>query len=561
MAVLNEALADELQRQGVTRVFTLLGEDVVQLGVQLTQRGIKLVSARHESGAIAMADGYARVSGELAVALISRGPGVTNALTGLENAAKASNPVLVITGDNAPTTRGVIYSKWLDQTALFKAAEIPFVTIDSPDSAVADLAAVTEWVRGGKLMVAQFPGEILEATAGQAPASITLPPPRPVPGPPDPEQITLLADLLGEDWAFAHPVILGGRGAYRAGAKQALQELGDRIGAILATTLMGKGLYDDDPFSVGISGTYSSEAAIELLGMADVVLAFGSSLDPLTTINGSLWSKARVFRFDADPAQADKGSVPAEIFVEADARLAAEALVAELDRRGHKVTGMRNDRVRAQIAEARIPPRHRDIGRPGSLDPRQVMMTLDELLPDERNVVLDNGHHAAFSTAHLRVPDPGAFLTPLEFHCVGASTGMATGAALARPDRMTLFCVGDTGALMTFGDIESIARHRLPVVVVVVDDGGLGAEIQYLRVLGIDDTVAREHTPSFAEVGRGLGFDAYTIETLDDLTALRETIAEPTGPVLLHVRVTEDVKADWVEVVMLGHRSKEPAVA
>ena len=147
MTVLNEALADELQRQGVTRVFTLLGEDVVQLGVCLTQRGIELVSARHESCAVAMADGYARVSGELAVALISRGPGVTNALTGLANAAKASNPVLVITGDNAPTTRGVIYSKWLDQTALFEAAEIPFVTIDSPDSAVADLAAATDWVR------------------------------------------------------------------------------------------------------------------------------------------------------------------------------------------------------------------------------------------------------------------------------------------------------------------------------------------------------------------------------------------------------------------------------
>jgi thiamine pyrophosphate-dependent acetolactate synthase large subunit-like protein len=324
---------------------------------------------------------------------------------------------------------------------------------------------------------------------------------------------------------------------------------------------MGKGLFDEDPFSVGISGTYSNESAIELLGMADVVLAFGSSLDPLTTISGELWSKARVFRFDGDPAQEQRGSVPAEIFVQADARLAAEALVAELDRRGHRVTGMRNDRVRAQIAQARVPPRHRDAGRAGSLDPRQVMMTLDELLPDERTVVLDNGHHAAFSTAHLRVPDPGAFLSPLEFHCVGASTGMATGAALARPDRMTLYCVGDTGALMTFGDIESIARHRLPVVVVVVDDGGLGAEIQYLRVLGIDDAVAREHTPSFADVGRGLGFDSYSIETLEDLKELGDTIARPTGPVLLHVRVTEDVKADWVEVVMLGHKSQEPAVA
>lgn len=561
MPDLNEALAAELHRQGVKRVFCLLGEDVVRLGVGLTERGIELVSARHESGAVAMADGYARVSGELAVALISRGPGVTNALTGLANAAKASNPVLVITGDNAPATRGVIYSKWLDQTALFEAAEIPFVTIDSADSAVADLAAAAEWARGGKLMVAQLPGEILEATAGSAPASVALPAPRPVPGPPDPEQITLLADLLQEDWAFAHPVILGGRGAHRAGAAPALRELADRTGAILATTLMGKGLFDDDPFSVGVSGTYSTESAIELLGMADVVLAFGSSLDPLTTLSGELWSKARVFRFDADPAQEENGSVPTEIFVHADARLAAEALVAELDRRNHRVTGMRNDHVRAQIAASRIPPRHRDAGRPGALDPRQVMMALDELLPDERTVVLDNGHHTAFSTAHLRVPDPGAFLSPLEFHCVGAATGMATGAAVARPDRTTVFCVGDTGALMTFGEIESIARHRLPIVVVIVDDGGLGAEIQYLRVLGVADAVAREKTPSFADVGRGLGFETHTIETLDDLTALRDTLARPTGPVMLHVRVTEDVKADWVEVVMLGHKNREPAVA
>jgi thiamine pyrophosphate-dependent acetolactate synthase large subunit-like protein len=298
--------------------------------------------------------------------------------------------------------------------------------------------------------------------------------------------------------------------------------------------------------------------------MADVVLAFGSSLDPLSTLSGELWANSRVFRFDSDPAQEARGSVPAEIFVPADARLAAEALVAELDRRGHKVTGMRNDKVRGQIAASRVPPRHRDAGAPGALDPRQVMMTLDEILPLERTVVLDNGHHAAFSTAHLRVPDPGAFLSPLEFHCVGASTGMATGAALARPDRTTLFCIGDTGALMTFGELESIARHRLPIVVVVVDDGGLGAEIQYLRVLGIEETVALERTPSFAEVGRALGFEAHSIQTLDEITALRETIAAPTGPVMLHVRVTDTVKADWIEVVMLGHKrqpSQEPAVA
>jgi acetolactate synthase-1/2/3 large subunit len=159
VAALNEALADELQRQGVKTVFGLLGEDVAKLGVALERRAIAFRSARHESGAIAMADGYARVSGELAVALISRGPGVSNALTDLMTAAKASNPVVVITGDCDPSIRSTVYSKWLDQRALFEAADIPFVTIDSPESAVADLAAAFDWARAGKLIVAQFPGD------------------------------------------------------------------------------------------------------------------------------------------------------------------------------------------------------------------------------------------------------------------------------------------------------------------------------------------------------------------------------------------------------------------
>jgi len=408
-------------------------------------------------------------------------------------------------------------------------------------------------------MVAQFPGTILEEEAGNAAPSVVLPEPAPKPGPPSSNEIKMLADLLQEDWAFSHPVILAGRGAHRAGARADLRRLGERLGAVLTTTLMGNGLFRDDPFSVGISGTYSTETAIELLRLADVVLAFGTTLDPLTTDSGLMYPRARVIRFDADPAQAERGSMPSEIFVVADAREAASALADELDRRGHRIIGMRTDAVRRRIAEAGRPQPIHDLGGPGLLDPRLVMRMIDQILPEERTVVLDNGHHAAFSTAQLSVPDPGAFVSPLEFHCVGAATGMVTGAALARPDRMTVFCVGDTGALMTLGEIESIARHQLPVLVIVLDDGGLGAEIQYLRVLGIDDAVAREQTPAFAAIARGMGYDAYAIETLDDLSALAGVISRPQKPTLLEVRVTPDVRADWVEVVMLGHRSQESA--
>ena len=188
------------------------------------------------------------------------------------------------------------------------------------------------------------------------------------------------------------------------------------------------------------------------------------------------------------------------------------------------------------------------------------MIRLNELLPAERNVILDNGHHEAFSTAHLNVPDPSAFQSPLEFHCVGASTGMAIGAAYARPDRLTVYCVGDLGMLMTMGDFESIARLGLPILVVVINDSALGAEVQYLQVLGLPDDIARESTPSFAAVAQGMGYEAYTIERLEDLDVLVGKLDKLEGPLLLDVPVTTDVRANWLEEVMLSHTA-EPAAA
>jgi len=563
MPSLNEALADELVRQGVTRCFGLFGEDVIQLGVQLDKRGVEFIAARHESQAISMADGYARVSGELAVAIVSRGPGITNALTGLANAAKGRNKLVVIAGDCDPGTRGVIYSKWADQKLLFDGAGIPFVTIDSPESAVADVAAIFDRARTGELIVVNLPGEILEATAGDAPSTVELPPGQPGGGEPAAEEISVVADVLGETWAFRRPMILAGRGAARAGAREELERLAERTGAILCTTLMAKGLFDGHPYNVGICGTYSTEPAVELIPQADVVLVFGAILDPLTTVMGSMFPNARVIRFDRDPEQAERGAVPVEMFVEADAKLAAAALADELERRGHQQDGYHDEATRSRIAEFRLEDTIRDQGAPGALDPRFVMIRLNKLLPAERTVVIDNGHHAAFSTAHLDVPGPDAFISPLEFHCVGAATGMAIGAVYARPDRLTTYIVGDCGLLMTFGELETIGRYQLPMLVVVVNDAALGAEVQYLRALGLPDKMGTCPAPSFAAVAEALGFEAWTVETLDDLDRLEGRLDKIERPILIDVPVTCDVRADWVELLMSSgaHGEKEPAIS
>lgn len=555
MATLNEALAEELRRRGVNAVFGLLGEDVVKLGVELERRGVTYYGARHESVAVAMADGYARVSGDLGVVIISRGPGVTNALTALVTAARAGSRVVAIAGDCDPGLRGSIYSKYVDQAVLFTGAGVGFVTVDSAESAVADLAAICDRARAGVTVVANFPGGILNAEAGDAPTKAMLPAAPPEGGNPDPEAISLVADLLAESWAFRRPVILAGRGAVWSGAREELQRLADACGALLGTTLMARSLFAGDRFDIGIVGTFSTKPAIELLADADVVLAFGSSLDTFTTLDGAIFPKARVIRFDRAPSAAEGGSVPVEMFVESDVRLAAAALADELARRGHSATGYRTEETAMKIAAFQVANTISDRSRPGALDPRALMMRIDEVIPRERTLVTDIGHNFFFSTAYLSVPEPSAFIFPLEFVCLGAGMGLALGATVASRSRLTVYATGDAGMMMTLGDLETAVRYNLPLLVLVTNDSALGAELHFLQTHGLPADIVRCSTPSFEEVARALGADGCTIESLDDVPQLRGRVERLERPLVVDCRVTTEVRYEGFEYALRLSRS------
>jgi acetolactate synthase-1/2/3 large subunit len=541
VSTLNEALAHELQHQGVRAVFGLIGEDVVRLALELERLGITYYGARHEAGAVGMADGYSRVTGDLGVALISRGPGMTNALTAIATAAKIGSRLLVIAGDSERSMRGTVYSKWIDQPALYDAAAVGYVTVDDAHSAVADLASICGRVRAGVTIVAAFPGDILEEEAGAAPSRVALPA-DPSGGEPAHETISYLADLLVESWAFRRPVILAGRGAVTSGAKADLQRLGEVCGALLGTTMMGRALFAGDEFDIGVCGTFSTDVAIELLLEADTVLAFGSSLDPFTTVNGALFPKARVIRFDRDPCAGSTGSMPVELFVECDARLGAAALASELERRSHRAVGYRVPETAERIASFRPHP-PTDEGRPGAPDPRLVMARFEEILPRERAVVTDIGHNCWWPIEYLTVPEPSGFVWPLENFCLAAATGVAVGAAAARPDRLTVYSTGDAAMMMSLSEIETAVRYKLPLLILVINDQALGAELHMLHVWGLPDHLGRVATPSFAAVATALGAEGFTVTSLEDVDALRERMQRLDGPIVVDVRVTDEVRA------------------
>ena len=559
MADLNEALAGELKRQGVTAVFGLLGNDVLKLAVELDRQGIRYYSTRHESGAVGMADGYARVSGDLGVALISRGPGLINGLTAIATAAKARSRLLVVVGDSLPSGRGTVYSKYADQSKLYAGVGVASVSVDDAGSAVADLAAICERVRAGVPIVANLPGDILDEEAGAEPSSALLPA-DPKGDDPDPEIIGYLGSLLVESWAFRRPLILAGRGAVASGAKTDLQRLGTACGALLGTTLMARSLFAGDEFDIGICGTFSNEPAIELLQEADTVLAFGSSLDEFTTLNGAMFPRARVIRFDRDAASDGKGSVPVELFVPCDAQRGADALASELERRGHRATGYRVPATAAKIGAFRPRPIV-DQGEPGALDPGPVMQRFNEILPLERTVVIDIGHSGNFAAKHLSVPEPGAFVFPLENFHLAASTGIALGAAVARPDRLTVYTVGDAGMMMSLSEIETAARYKLPLLTLVVNDSAIGTELHILRLWGLPENLGHIPTPSFQAVAEALGADGFTVNSLDDVEKLRGRVQHLQGPLVVDIPVTTEVRSEMLDAdfELSGLTAAEPA--
>lgn len=545
----DEAIAEELGRHDVTAAFALMSDEISKLIIALADRGVAIHTTRHEAAAIGMADGYARLSGSMGVALVGRGPGLTNALTAIVCAAKSRSAVLILVGDSATGGRdprkGVAAGrqpKHVDQAAILSACAVASVSLASPSAAIADLRLAVETVLRGRTVVVNLPSDVLAATAGDLPPTVAFPF-EPIPAV-DATLVATLADRLAAAGEASRPVILAGRGA--TAARPVLDQLGDRLGALMGDSLLAKSMFGDDPFDLGIVGGFSTPVARELLQRATIALVFGASLSPYTTLGDTVMPNAWVVQVDADATAFGRFS-PVDMAIHAGVSEVAEALVAELDRRAIRRQGFRTADVAARLAAYCPDQAYVDRGVDGALDPRTVMLAIDRILPDDRTVVIDPGHHLSWAAAYLRVPEPEAFAFPGDFGAIGSAPAIAYGAALARPDRITVLAVGDGGMMMSLADLETAVRYRAHLVIIVTNDSAFGSEVQFLRAEGRPDTLARYATVEFEAVARAMGADAVTIRTLADLERLPAAIRTMDGPLVIDCRVTTEVRAEWVD--------------
>ncbi|GAA1825319.1 thiamine pyrophosphate-binding protein [Nesterenkonia flava] len=547
----SEAVGSTLVRLGVRAVFGVVGSGNFTMVNALRAHGATFTAARHEGGAATMADAYGRLSGTVPVVSTHQGCGLTNAVTGIAEAAKSRTPMIVLTADTGAAA--VLSNFRIDQDALASSIGAVAERIHSPATAVADTArAFRTAVLERRTVVLSVPIDLLAQPAGAAP----------VPAAPQPQRVRPTAHaveaVVQALQAAERPVIIAGRGARHAGEE--LLALAQESGALTATSAAAHGLFGQDPFHLGISGGFSSDFTAATIAEADLILAFGCALNMWTMRHGSLISDgATVIQVDVEQT-ALGAHRPVTLGVLGDAAETAQVVRQQLSRQaspppegGFK---QRTPRMREAVAAGarKSTEAYEDLTGDGVVDPRTLSIALDRALPAERVVTIDSGNFMGYPAAYLQVPDERGFCMTQAFQSIGLGLYTAIGAAKAVPERLTVLGTGDGGFLMSIAELETAVREELPMVVIVYNDAAYGAEVHHFEATAQEMEIVRFPETDIAAIARGFGAEGMTVRGTEDLDAVVERLHRGVDSVLvIDAKIASDGGSWWLAEAFKGH--------
>jgi thiamine pyrophosphate-dependent acetolactate synthase large subunit-like protein len=539
-------VARAIAETGAKRCFGLVGGANFKVTHALAELGVEFIAARHEGGAVTMADVAARLGDGFMVASVTAGPGLTNALTGIGEAAKSDTPLLVIAGDVPVGDRHSSFS--IRQADMVHAVGAVWIQIADPETAYQDALRAASLALQRKTVVLSLPVDVQDKAVAVAPLdpgvkarfeTASVPP----------LDFHRIEDLVAAIKASSKPLILAGHGAVVADAEQALATLADRIGALLATTLHAHGMFASHPWNVGICGGFASPAAVELIARSDLILAFGASLNMWTTKKGKLVSEhARLAQIDIDKQRLGL-LFPADLQIEGDVAVVADALLHALGAAASHDSkpGWRSADVAAVIeAKSNRRTSYQDVGSAEYLDPRTLTKAMDDLLPKHRVVVCDGGHFAGWPIHHLSVPDVKGWCIPIAFQSIGLGLAAAIGAAVTQPQRLVVLAVGDGGFTMALAELETAVRLQCAICILIYNDSAYSAEVHHFAPKGFSVDLARFPTVNFADMARGFGADGIVVRQMADLEPVKRWVAHgASGIFVVDARVHPDLEADW----------------
>ncbi|CVK53494.1 acetolactate synthase large subunit [Streptococcus pneumoniae] len=546
----SDLVLETLRDLGVDTIFGYPGGAVLPFYDAIYNfKGIRHILGRHEQGCLHEAEGYAKSTGKLGVAVVTSGPGATNAITGIADAMSDSVPLLVFTGQVARAGIG----KDAFQEADIVGITMPITKYNYQVRETADIPRIiTEAVhiattgRPGPVVI-DLPKDIsaLETDFIYSP-EVNLPSYQPTLEPNDMQIKKILKQLS----KAKKPVLLAGGGISYAEAATELSEFAERYQIPVVTSLLGQGtIATSHPLFLGMGGMHGSFAANIAMTEADFMISIGSRFDDRLTGNPKTFAKnAKVAHIDIDPAEIGK-IISADIPVVGDAKKALQMLLAEptvhnnTEKWIEKVTKDKN-RVRSYDKKERV------------VQPQAVIERIGELTNGDAIVVTDVGQHQMWTAQYYPYQNERQLVTSGGLGTMGFGIPAAIGAKIANPDKEVVLFVGDGGFQMTNQELAILNIYKVPIKVVMLNNHSLGMVRQWQESFyeGRTSESVFDILPDFQLMAQAYGIKNYKFDNPETLAQDLEVITEDV-PMLIEVDISR--KEQVLPMVPAGKSNHE----
>lgn len=529
----SEAFVETLVAQGVTDVFGIVGSAFMDALDLFPEAGIRFISVAHEQNAVHMADGYSRVTGKHGVCVAQNGPGISNFVTGMAAAYWAHSPVVAITPEAGTATKGLGGFQEADQLPMFSTVTKYQGHVNNP------------------LRMAEITGRTFDTAMNErGPTQLNIPRdffyhegiytvPKPIrveKSAGGPESLAEAANLIR---GSKNPVILAGGGVVMGKAIGEVKALAEYLQAPVCTTYLHNDAFPSDhPLWCGPLGYLGHQTAMNTIHKADVVIALGTRLSPfgmLPQYGMDYFPKeAKIVQVEMDPRRI--GLVrPVDVGIAGDCKPATADILAKLQTAGDAVClETKHDRMNTlkgvrekwendldQLTYENKPKRQ------GKIVPRQALREMEKAMPADAMVSTDIGNVCSVSNGYLRFPQAPSMLAAMSFGNCQYAFGAVMGAKLGRPDRPAIAYVGDGAWGMSFNELLTCVREKIPTTAVVFHNAQWGAEKKN-QVLWFGDRylgVNLENPWSYADMAKSMACEGIQCHHIDQVgDALRQSV-------------------------------------